>query len=109
MDPVSTNLMHTMQPNSLACSRLLCGVLRVLRSPNKGRRPQYFSVLRLDWKPWKAIGSEKQFPGRCNLLCPSRDVRYDQPSPETAGGFSLGIIERDCLKGIATPANLAVF
>ena len=94
MDPVSTNLMHTMQPNSLACSRLLCGVLRVLR---------------LDWKPWKAIGSEKQFPGRCNLLCPSRDVRYDQPSPETAGGFSLGIIERDCLKGIATPANLAVF
>ena len=109
IDPVSTNLMHTMQPNSLACSRLLCGVFRVLRSPYRGRRPRYFSVLRLDLKPWKAIGSKKQFPGRCNLLRPSRDAQYDQPSPETAGGYSPGIIERDCLKGIATPVNLADF
>ena len=109
IDPVSTNLMRTMQPNSLACSRVLCGVFRVLRSPYKGRRPQNFSVLLLDLKPWKAIGSKKQFPGRCNSLRPSRDARYDQLSPKTAGGFSPGIIERDCLKGIATPVNLAVF
>ena len=109
IDPVLISLMRMAQPNSLACSRLLCGVFRVLRSSYKGRWLRYFSVPRLDLKTWMAIGSKKQFPGRCNLLRPSPDARFDQPSPETAGGFSPGIIERDCLKGIVTPVNLAVF
>ena len=102
IDPVLISLTRTTQPNSLAYSRLLYGVFRVLRSSYKGRRLRYISVPPIDLKTWKAIASKIQFPGRCNLIRPSRDARYDQLGPKTAGVFLLGIIERDSLKGIAS-------